>query len=309
MQLADNISNDLLGIFEWVGQYATSAVEAERNEPDPSTDKSITLTFRQDISPQDVGIEYIDDEDGLISFLDELEEQIEQRGEGLEGYIYSILSRNEVINDPFFILWSKIEEEYMEDLDDGDWTFEADGDPYLINEQSFDVDMNDIYLGIEKVKGIPTEYKEEDIIREIVMGVFFRKAIRKRINKRTGIGENEVSNINDKTRIVFGDTPKVAYTMSFFVDSNVSHLESIIRKISREDMEDIILESYIEIVAEDMKKKGIKGGMFMDDKDFSPPSPEPQDDTSDQQQIPFEKESKKSLNERIHKNWINKLMN
>ena len=97
--------------------------------------------------------------------------------------------------------------------------------------------------------------------------------------------------------------------MTVHKDDNVSHIETIIKNISREDMEDIILESYIIIVAEDMKKKGIKGGMFMDDKDFSSPSEEPQDDTPKQQQIPFEKESEKSLNERIHKNWINKLMN
>lgn len=308
-ELANLVAMELSDLSSWIA-------ESEGNSSDIDTtyntyDKSVSLIFQQRILSDIFSGGGVYDEDSLTQFLYDLEENIEDEYDGISGYIYSILVNNEIINDPFSKMWSKIEQDYMEELDDGDWTFDADGDPYLIEEQSIDIEMHDIYFGIEKVKGIPKEYKKEDIIKEIVTGLFFKRAVQKIINKRINSIKKQdfYAYFFVVTRVVFGDTPKVSYTMTVHKDDNVSHIETIIKNISREDMEDIILESYIIIVAEDMKKKGIKGGMFMDDKDFSSPSEEPQDDTPKQQQIPFEKESEKSLNERIHKNWINKLMN
>ena len=168
------------------------------------------------------------------------------------------------------------------DFYDSDWTVD-----YLPDEERIDVDLDDIPLNIDDIKGMEEQYYEHDLIREVLIGRNFRVAFREILFSHIDSfvpGESMYPMISRG----YPNYSQSAYGVSFTLNADdpddvFDQMKSAIWNIDKETASKIINEAYARVVRDDVQHK--KQQHFAFGTAEKPP------------------ESEKSLNEKLHRNW------
>ena len=178
------------------------------------------------------------------------------------------------------LITNKVDEFYRMTQDDpdyheSDWTFD-----YRPDEETVDVDLDDIPIKVDEIEGLEEKYYDQEVIKEIMMSRDFRTLWRKLLfDKVPGFIPGE-SMYPDLTRGWVGHGGS-NYGITFTMDSDdpdeqFDSIKGAIVSIDKELASEIAMIAYAQFAKHDKKYKK-------------------------QQDLPFE--GKKALNERIHRNW------
>lgn len=236
---------------------------------------SNTFELRALVRPSDYLGGYIYDIDSFNDWGSALENNIDDMVDDL-----ILPTAMNVLRREGVLIANKVDEFYRMTEDDSDyygsdWTFD-----YRPDEETVDVDLDDIPIKVDEIEGLEEKYYESDVVKEIMMSRPFRTLWRELLfNQVPGFIPGE-SMYPDLTRAWVGyggDNYGVTFTMdSDDPDEQFESVKSAITSIDKEKASELVSTAYAQFAKQDKKYKK-------------------------QQELPFE--GKKSLNERIHRNW------
>ena len=226
------------------------------------------------------------DVDTFNEWAHTIENQVDDKVDDLiEPTFFRVLRREG------FLKTNQVDELYSlfnddSDFYDSDWTID-----YLPEEERIDVDLDDIPLNIDDIKGMEEQYYEHDLMREVLIGRSFRVAFREILfsHIKTFIPDESMYPMISRGYPNYSQSGYgVTFTLSADDPDDVfNQMKSAILNIDKEAASKIINEAYARVVMYDVRHKKQQHFAF---------------GTAAKEKREREK-SEKSLNEKLHRNW------
>ena len=226
------------------------------------------------------------DVDTFNEWAHAIENQVDDKVDDLiEPTFFRVLRREG------FLKTNQVDELYSLFNDDSDfygsdWTVD-----YLPDEERIDVDLDDIPLNIDDIKGMEEQYYEHDLIREVLIGRSFRVEFREILfsHIKTFIPDESMYPMISRG---YPNYSQSGYGVTFTLNADdpddvFNQMKSAILNVDKEIASKIINEAYARVVMYDVRHKKQQHFAF---------------GTAAKEKREREK-SEKSLNEKLHRNW------